>query len=372
MRILFLTRSLEGGGAERQLALVARGLHRKDHSVTVVTFYGGGSHERELREAGVPVVVLAKRGRWDVGWFLWKLISVSRTIKPHTIHGYLPVPNLLALALKVVVPRAKIVWGIRASNVSLDHYDWLTKVTFYASCLASIFADIIIVNSNAGLKYHAACGYPVHKMLVIPNGIDTDEFKPDATARLGLRSEWGISNGQKLVGLVGRLDPMKGHEAFFQAAQVLSRIRNDVRFVCVGVGSSSYTEELKNLAAQVGISSKLIWAGHRTDMRAVYNALDVLCSSSSFGEGFSNVVGEAMACGTPSIVTDVGDSARIVGDPIRVAPPRNPVALAAAIGAILDGDTEELARSCRFRIESLFSVEALVTATELALTQGRA
>jgi glycosyltransferase involved in cell wall biosynthesis len=123
------------------------------------------------------------------------------------------------------------------------------------------------------------------------------------------------------------------------------------------------------MAHALGIADRVVWAGARPDMPAVYNALDLLVSSSAFGEGTPNVVAEAMACGIPCVVTDVGDSAAVVGDPQCIVPPGDAPALARAMLQRLDDlDRGAVAREAlRQRIVTRFSMEALIDRTEAAL-----
>jgi glycosyltransferase involved in cell wall biosynthesis len=204
-------------------------------------------------------------------------------------------------------------------------------------------------------------------MVVISNGIDTERFQPDSEAGAKVRAEWGVSENTILIGLVGRLDPMKDHPTFLKAAALLSEERQDVRFVCVGVGEETYAKELYQLTNKLGILEQVIWAGGRSDMPKVYNALNIASSSSSYGEGFANVIGEAMACGVPCVVTDVGDSAWIVGDTGIVVPPKNPEALAAGWNSLLNlavTDQVALAEKARKTIVENFSLRNLVQKTE--------
>ncbi|MHC5827541.1 MAG: glycosyltransferase, partial [Nostoc sp.] len=164
----------------------------------------------------------------------------------------------------------------------------------------------------------------------------TERFQPNPEAGLQVRTEWRISKDTILIGLVGRLDPMKDHPTFLKAVALLCKEREDIRFVCVGMGSHEYAQELYQLAEELEVAEKVIWAGGRADMPDIYNALDINCSSSSYGEGFSNVIGEAMACGVPCVVTDVGDSAWIIGDTGIVVPPNNPEALKAGITSLIN------------------------------------
>jgi glycosyltransferase involved in cell wall biosynthesis len=142
-----------------------------------------------------------------------------------------------------------------------------------------------------------------------------------------VRDEWGIDDEAITIGLVGRLDPMKDHATFLRAAKIFNQKERRVRFVCVGDGKEPYKSEIHSLCKVLGLNGHLIWAGEREDMPSVYNAIDIVTSSSS-GEGFPNVIGEAMACGVLCVVTDVGDSAIIVGETGNVVPSEDPQALA--------------------------------------------
>src|SRR5206468_802139 len=152
--------------------------------------------------------------------------------------------------------------------------------------ILSPLPDLIIANSNAGKDHHIACGYSDRRMIVVPNGIDTDHLYPDRPCGKRLRDEWDVSEEVQLIGLVGRLDPMKGHQIFLQAAARLAEMIPAIRFVCVGTGETSYTMKLRAMAADLGLEDRLIWAGLQSEMRAVYNALNV-STSASYGEGFS-------------------------------------------------------------------------------------
>jgi glycosyltransferase involved in cell wall biosynthesis len=124
---------------------------------------------------------------------------------------------------------------------------------------------------------------------------------------------------------------MKDHPNFLRAAARVAGSRNEVRFICIGSGPASYREALLAEARALGLERRMIWTGSRDDMPKVYNALDIVVSSSAFGEGFPNTIVEAMATGVPCVVTDVGDSAAIVGELGWVCPPRDSAALAGAI-----------------------------------------
>lgn len=368
--ILFLTRSLDRGGAERQLIVMAKGMASMEHPVCVAVFFGGGALEAELAESGVRVINLHKQGRWDVIPFLNRLAALLRRERPEVIHSYLGVPNILAAVMKPLLPGTRVVWGVRSSNVDLARYDWLARLAYALECRLACFADLIIANSNSGKRHSVANGFPERKILVIPNGIDTEYFRFDPEGRRQVRLAWGVGEDEILVGLSARLDPMKGHPVFLEAASHIARKCGDVRFVCLGGGPADYAEALKQRAAVLGLTSQLIWAGPQDDMPAVYSALDIASSSSSYGEGFSNAIAEAMACGLPCVVTDVGDSALIVGDTGIVVPSGDHRALAAEIRRLAKLSSQqrrEMGAACRARVVSEFGIERLLLRTEQVL-----
>ena len=234
----------------------------------------------------------------------------------------------------------------------------------------SQFPDLIINNSHQGKNHYLKQNFPQEKMVVVPNGIDVKRFDRDDIARQQVRQELGIQDGQIAIGLVGRIHPMKDHPNFLNAAANLKEKYPDLVFLCVGSPEDlAYTAEVKQLGKELGLEDCLIWTGGRSDMPRIHNALDIAVSSSAYGEGFSNTVGEAMACGLPCVVTDVGDSAWIVGDLGLVAPPRNSQILAAKIAQTIDNLAHLERQQIRQRIIDRFSVEQLAINTEEALQQ---
>lgn len=367
MKIMFLIHSLELAGAERQVVNLARGLFRKGHQASVVTFYSRGALSDELRAAGVPLQSLDKTGRGDIAGFLGRLIRMVRKERPDVLHSYLETPNILASLLKAALPKLRIVWGVRFSAKQLRHYERLERFLSVLEPKVSGWADLIIVNSYAGADDARAVGFAAKNMHVVPNGIDTDAFCADSEGRQRVRSELGIEPDERLVGRIGRFHPMKDYPAFLDAAAALGRRLPRLRFLCVGRRSPSEHAAVTAAIAQRGLQAEVIICDPRVDMRAVYSALDLLVSSSSFGEGFPNVVGEAMACGVPCVVTDVGDSARVLGIPELVVPPRQPAALEEACRRCLETPNLWSGPAARQRIVDNFSLRQLVERTEALL-----
>ena len=206
--------------------------------------------------------------------------------------------------------------------------------------------------------------------MVIPNGFDLGQHRPDEDTRRRMRQALRIEDGTILVGLVARVHPQKDHRNFVRAAGMLSRRYPDVRFLlcggagCAGAGDTSpRNAELVRMIEQEGILGRVLLLGQRDDVPAVLNALDLGTLSSSYGEAFPLVIGEAMACGVPCVVTDVGDCGHLVGDTGRVVPPRDPAALARAWEELIELGTagrSRLGRAARARVEEHFGLPHVI------------
>lgn len=348
------------------MVVLAKKLQEKGHQINVIAFYEG-VHKKALLESRIPVHTLNKHGRWDVLGFLWRLIKLVRQQSPDILYGYLATCNLLASFLRLFTPRAKSVWGFRTADLRLEYYDWLARLLCFLELKLAWMATLIIANSQAGMRFAVRRGVPAKKIIAIPNGIDSEQFYPDAGAREKTRADWKIAAEELLIGIVGRIDPIKEHKVFLSAAAKLSQQDPNVRFVCVGESvNEEYQKELHTLTETWGLQQRVIWAGAQYDMLGIYNALDLLTNSSS-SEGFSNVIGEAMACGVPCVVTNVGDSALIVGPTGVVVPVNDPEALVAGWLHCLSQSPVELGKQAQQRIRQEFSASVLADRTEAAL-----
>ena len=364
-KVVFLARSLERtGGAEQQLTHLVRGLHRRSWPVRVITFYGADGLGEDLVAEGVEVTPLGKSGRWDLAGFIARLRRELRRADPDIIQSTLTVPNVLASVL--AGSPARVVWGIRASDMDLRRYDWTHRAATQLEARLSGRPSAVIANSHAGRAVVLGRGFPAARVTVIPNGIDTERFRPDPVRGRALRERWLGGAGGRLIGIVARLDPMKDYETFLQAARLLAARRADVRFVSIGNHTTPFAPAIRRRCTELGLDSRVIWLGPRPDIEVVMNALDLCTLSSAFGEGFPNVLGEAMASETLVAATDVGDSAPLIGGNGRVVPPREPGLLAEAWHSLLSLDVQEqqrLAAAARQRVLAEFSLEAMVART---------
>jgi glycosyltransferase involved in cell wall biosynthesis len=314
--VLHLISGLGLGGAERMLVETAIGLKHRGLAQHVVSLRGRGQYADDLESAGVPVSAFDIVSAPQALSALWRLRQVVHRIQPDIIQGWMYHGDLAATAAHLVAQgrsRRRLCWNIRASNVEDARYTKLIRACGWFSR----WPDVIVANSEAGEKFHTAHGYRPRRIIVIPNGIDTDKFCPNPIARSTLRAELGL--GDKVVAVhVARVDPMKDHATFLAAMASLP----DILGLFVGGGTET-------LVCPPNVHA----LGIRRDVERIYAAADLVVSSSAFGEGFSNALAEGMSAGLVPVATDVGDAGRIIGLTGHVVAPRNPTALAAAIKA---------------------------------------
>ena len=367
LRVCFLIRDLDAGGAQRQLAELVGRLDKARFQVTVLTFYSGGLLWRDVeRTPGVRLVSLDKAGRWDVVRFGIRLLGFLRRLRPDIVHPYLELANVLGW-VGGRATGAKVVWGVRTSDMRLDQYDWLYRASLRVSALLSRYADLVIFNSRAGLRHHVdSRGFHPGNTAVVRNGIDTERFRPLPEDRMRTRRAWSVEDSDFLLGLVGRLDPGKGHDTLLEAGARLASRRPHVRLVCVGDGPEGAARRLAESPAARALGDRLRWEPARPDVERILSALDCLVLPSAYGEGIPNVVAEAMAAEVPCIVTDVGDAAALLADPRRTVRPGDPEALAGTCQRLVDQTADgrrRLAAADRRRIVEHFGTDRLVQRT---------
>jgi glycosyltransferase involved in cell wall biosynthesis len=366
IRILHLITSLDTGGAEMTLARLVGGMDRQKFESRVVSLIPIGDVGEKIKAMGIPVETLSMKPGIPSIQSLKTLAKILKTYNPDILQTWLYHADLLGLLVGRLAGVPAIAWNIRSSDMDFSKYRRLSGLVARLCALLSWIPQTIVVNSKIGMEHHINIGYHARSWQIIPNGIDTNTFKPDQTSRRQFRKKFNIPNHTTLVGLVGRLDPMKDHPNFIMAAANIQKHFNPAKFICVGDGPSEYKQSLQKMARKCGID--IIWAGKQEHMPAVYNALDILVLSSKFGEGFPNAVAEAMACGLPCVATNVGDAAYIIGNTGKIIPAGNPESLASALLSLLElpiTQRQSMGLRARHRIESNFSLEKMLDAYEI-------
>ena len=366
MRVLHVITGLGQGGAEGCLTRLV--LADREDSHTVVSLMDDGLHGPVLRDHGVTVRALGMaRGR--MSWRAFRqLRQIIRTARPDVVQTWMCHADLAGGVAARLARVPRIVWGIRNSLMDRRKAPFSTTLVAKISAWLSPFVpDAIVSCSDAASREHAKIGYCAAKMVLIPNGIDLEIFRPIPAKRESLRREWGVKEGEFLLGMVARYDPQKDHANLLQALGQFSRETSiDWKCALVGRGLDAGNAEVVRWIEQLGLAARVILCGPRDDVPAVMNALDCHVLSSSYGEGFPNVLAEAMACGTPCVTTNVGDGEMIVGETGWSVPPNNPQALARALAesaaAFAGGAWRDRQAAARHRIEKYFSLPQMVAA----------
>jgi glycosyltransferase involved in cell wall biosynthesis len=379
VNVLFFMQHLGVGGVVRQTARQVDGLNRRGHRASLVALQSVDEGWRPLWDPGLPPVeVLVPRVPRSTVATLVALVRAAvrlrRRLREEDVDVLYahqgPAARLVGWLATRGLRRTALAWGVQGSGSrrALTRAEWRHVVPHRLGALVSGSVDLLVANSEPGLENYRRSGWRCRRLVVVPNGVDLEEFRPDPEAGKAVRAEWGL-DGVPLVGHVARLDPAKDHPTFLQAAALLAARRDDVRFALVGAGPDDMQARLGRLAEELGLGGRLVWAGLRNDMRAVYNALDVLCSS-SIREGSSLVIAEAMACGTPCVVTRAGDAARFVGAAGVLVPVGAPEALADGLERVLATADAFPPEALRARVERLAGLEAALDALEAALVRG--
>jgi len=369
IRILHVISDLSLAGAEMKLYKLLTFTNRKRFAPTVISMRDRGELRARIEELGIPVYTLGVRGSLPGPVSVLRLIRLVRQLRPDLIHGWMYHGNLAAqFAGMFTRRRAAVLWSIHQSLYTFVFEKRLTTFIIKLCARISGLPDKVIYNSKTSAAQHESVGYRKDKRVVLYYGFDTEKFAPSIEARREVRCELGLARDAILVGLAGRYHPIKDHSNFLLSAALLVKKYPNVRFVLCGKGVDGTNRSLLMKIRELGLTDFTYLLGERRDIERVIASLDIAVSS-SYSEGFPNVVGEAMSSGVPCVVTEVSDLPEIVGTTGRMVPPRNARALARAIESLLAIGPErrrELGAAGRARIIERYSLDASVMLYESA------
>lgn len=343
--VMHIINELDAGGAERVLTRIA--CHNAQNPgpdiprQIVVSLMDKGVYGPDLMAAGVELHCLGMAsGMRDLPGAIIRLSRLMRRTQPDAIMSWLYHSDFISTLAAILSGRGtkRLVWNIRCAEMDLAQYGRSTRIVLGLLAKLSGRPAVIAANSHAGQRHHIKCGYHPKRWAYLPNGFDTDEWRPDPGARKRLCAELGIEPAKHLIGMVARKDPAKDHDTLFEAISLLRAKTHDAHLILIG-------HDTESLAVPAELAPHVSALGLRRDVAKIVPALDIAVLSSSFGEGFPNVIGEAMACGVPAIGNDVGDVAEILGGTGKTVPLRAPDKLANAIEELLTEDRDS--RTCR-------------------------
>ena len=332
--VVHLITTLTQGGAERVLSqVVPRPGDAPDERHVVVSLADGGMFADELHAAGVEVHGLGMRPGRDVVSGTLRLAALLRELRPTMVVAWMYHACLLAMLARPLagaVRRTRMVWFLQGSLHSLVGLPWHTRLTVRLLARRSRVPDVVAVNSRVGRRHHIRAGYRPRRWLVLPNGCDTDRFRPNAADRAAVRAELGIATDAFVALTVARLHPQKDHATLVEALRAVHVEQPAVELLLVGTG----TEQLTTTG---DAALRIHGLGERRDVDRLYRAADVIVSS-SITEGLPNALLEGMASGLVPVVTDVGDCRAVVGDVGMVVPAGDPQRLATAVRDVVRMD----------------------------------
>lgn len=364
IRIAHIITGLSIGGAETMLLKVLERLDRQRFAPHVISLMMLGELAPRIAALGIPVDAVGMQPGLPSPSGFFRLVQMLKRLNPDVIHTWMYHADLLGGLAARLAGISAVGWCIRNSNLDKDKTKFSTRAVVGLCASTSTWVPSRILScSEKARQIHVLRGYAAEKMVVVPNGFDLTRFKPDGHARSVVRTELRLDVDTPLVGMIGRFDPQKNHAGFFEAAGALHRHMPEVHFVLAGHGIDIGNAPLIRAIAQAGVLANTHLLGLRNDVPKLMAALDVLVSSSSYGEAFPNVLGEAMACGIPCVATDVGDSAYIVGDVGRVVLPGDMDGLAAALEDLLNlprAKRTALGKRARARVAEHFEIERVV------------
>ena len=369
IKVLHIINDLSVGGAEMMLFKLLNGRDQRNYAPAVISLGRRSNLDERVESLSIPVHNIGMSpSKLPTPAQMARLLKVVRRVKPDLIHAWMYHGSLATqLCLMLTRQRIPVVWSLHSCNDDLSLEKRMTAFIIRACQRLSTRPSKIIYVSEPSRRRHEAMGYSSTNSVVIHNGFDTTRFAPSLEARASVRAELGVKDDQLLIGLIGRFHPMKDHITFLAAAHLLSTEYQAAHFLLVGREVNSENQVLGDLITKFGLERRTHLLGERTDIPRLIAAADISSLSSSYGESFPLVVGEAMASGVPCVVTDVGDSAKIVGPTGIVVPPRDPEALAKAWSQLLyvgaDGRAQ-LGEAARERIRENFLIASVIAQYE--------
>ncbi len=299
-KICWIIPTLDEGGAEKQLCLLAQGIDRNRFEPLVITLTRSGPRRSSLDKANVPVVEINKRGKFDLAaWF--RLTSAIKKFSPHVVHTWIFAANSYgrAAALRCKVP---VIYG---GERCVD--PWKTAAHGWVDRFLAKRTTGIITNSQGVVDFYSQRGIAACRFVIIPNGVAATEAS--AISREEACQRMGLDSNRFLIGTVGRLWSQKGHKDMIWSGEMVRVLHENTTLVIIGDGPDR--ERLEHYRDQVKAAREVRFIGHRSDAAQLLPHFDLYWNASHY-EGQSNSILEAMLAGVPVIATDIAGNRDLV------------------------------------------------------------
>jgi glycosyltransferase involved in cell wall biosynthesis len=360
--ITHIITGLSADGAEMMLYKLLSASYNGPFSFSVISLTCMEPIGRKIQALGIPVTALEMRRGFPDPRALVKLAISLRRKQPQLVQTWMYHADLIGGVAARIAGAIPVIWNIRHSDLHKKKNKRSTILT--SSICAKLSGRLpvrIICCAETSKKIHVRLGYDSEKIVVIPNGFEVEKFRPDLSLRYAIRQELNLPPETRLIGMIARFHPQKDHRNFVNATVALRSYQPEVHYLLCGEKIEWENSELAHWIREADMQDSFHLLGQRADISRIMASLDIATLSSS-GEGFPNVIGEAMACGVPCVATNVGDSAYIVGDTGIIVPPRDPNALAQAWEKLLSLSLEEriqFGNKARKRIMDNFDLQSV-------------
>ena len=359
-RLILAIRALDIGGAERQFLELVKKIDKSRFEILVVTTHRG---VLESEIADYSYYCVDKKGRWDLSAWL-RLRKKIREFKPDAIYTFMPDMNItLALLRLIGIGKTKLIWGQFGSEPDFAAYGKIRRRVYQVQQKLEFLSDAMISDGSRGIEFLKKFKHKLEPSTVIVSGTDTDRFKRNNDDRAAFRTIHGLSDTDIAIGICSRLDPMKGYHILAKAAKRILEKYPNVQFFSIGYGQDKIMEDAKLTLEPY--NDRFTWFGKQQKPESMMSGWDIYCSSSLYGEGFSNAIIEAMSCSLPVVATDVGDAPYQVDGVGVILEPGDDEALFQTLDKwISEGDFVQRGEACRERALDLFSSKLMAKKTE--------
>jgi len=364
LKVLHLVIGLGQGGAERNLFRLCTTSSNFTHEVWSLT--SQGHFGPLLKDSGIVVRAFGMT-YWNLIVKIPKVLKTAReSAPPDIIHGWMPHGALVATLVSKVTGAKRLFWGIRASSYGspLSAAPTWMIVKVLAKLSSRYPRKILCVGTNT-LEAHSRLGFATDRMEVVENGFP--EPKQTEVYDFAPHLSEALPHGTRVFGMVARFHPQKAHELLLRALAELPHDNSNFLLVLVGPGLTEDNRKLVDLITSLGLARRVVMLGSRVELDPIYRGFDFHVLPSAYGEGFPNVVAESMLNEVPNIVSDVGDSARVVGDAGWVVPRNSAPDLTNALLAALKMKSDDLAAlgsAARLQILKNFDLGTAVSKIE--------
>lgn len=360
-KIVHIISGLDSGGAERSLFNVCNSNIGDYFTQSVISLGDKAIYGDKLEELGVEVYYLNFKNNNKLYAFI-NFKNIIKKISPDIVQGWMTHGNFASvLAYFILSGRPSLFWNIRQTVYKLKHEYILTRFLFLINILLSRIPNGIISNANISIKQLIKFGYKKDSFILIPNGFDTNYWKPDHNLRQIERNKLKVNDNDFVLGYVGRYHPMKNIKLLLESFHKLSQQNSKVKLVIVGQNINNYNIKEKSIIDMISLNQILI-IDNTEDVKKYYNIFDLLILCSAWGEGFPNVLGEAMSCELCCISTPVGDAPDILEDVGYLVPLGDVDFILEKVQKCMDKPEvlSKLGRKARIKILNQYSMEKTI------------